>query len=276
MWRTALVMIALAPTADAGFNKFTWALTGDPNGSGTVTNSLMQVTSSDAGLCSGNPLGATWFETVATANATITAHLDFDNQDTGFSYWHFEKPIYVVNGTVTVIGDSNTSFDFSTDFSFTVKAGDTFGFGSWAIDCQGGPSVSDYTQFEFEPDTWTDLGFALAGTSGAPQLAGVGTLKAGFNSKMTLLNGLPNTTAYLVASAVNLSQPFQGGILVPHPIHSGILVPLPTGPIGRIVISQTWPAGVTPGVDLYLQYWIIDPGGPAGYAASNALEVKTE
>ena len=36
------------------------------------------------------------------------------------------------------------------------------------------------------------------------------------------------------------------------------------------------PAGVVPGVELYVQWWIDDPAAPEALAGSNALTVVTE
>jgi hypothetical protein len=44
---------------------------------------------------------------------------------------------------------------------------------------------------------------------------------------------------------------------------------------GRIDIEETWPSGVPSGFSIYLQYWIEDPTGPFGFAASNALRAQT-
>ena len=37
----------------------------------------------------------------------------------------------------------------------------------------------------------------------------------------------------------------------------------------------TWPSGMAPGLTFYFQSWILDPGGPAGFSATNALTGTT-
>jgi hypothetical protein len=121
--------------------------------------------------------------------------------------------------------------------------------------------------------SWQDLGNALAGSSGIPALVGSGTLIGGDPVSLSLTGGLPITSAYLVIGLTDLSAPFKGGVLVPNPdiVVSGI--PLDTA--GDVVISDTWPTGVSTGFVSYFQFWIPDPGGPSGFAASNAVSGTT-
>jgi hypothetical protein len=58
--------------------------------------------------------------------------------------------------------------------------------------------------------------------------------------------------------------------MVPTP--SLILSGLTTSGAGALALSATWPAGIPPGFGAVFQYWIHDPAGPAGFAASNGLE----
>ncbi|MBI4880420.1 MAG: hypothetical protein HY812_12295 [Planctomycetes bacterium] len=120
---------------------------------------------------------------------------------------------------------------------------------------------------------WTDLGNALPGVLGAPVLTGDGALSAGNTVTLTLTNALPNTTAFLVVGAVNLSLPFYGGIIVPYPT---LIVGLPTGAAGSITLPALYPAGVPAGIPIYVQYWIVDASGPEGYTASNGITATTE
>ena len=55
----------------------------------------------------------------------------------------------------------------------------------------------------------------------------------------------------------------------------GFVTLLPVSPAGDLVLQSPWPAGVPSGIAFYFQYWIQDPGGPLGAAASNALEAVT-
>ena len=143
----------------------------------------------------------------------------------------------------------------------------------WEDDRNGTPDV--YGQ-SVRPDgtlgaglTWTDLGSALAGTHGAPQLAGSGLLCADLTVTLALSGALENSAAALVVGFSVLDLPFKGGTLVPA---VDLLIPgLPTSPAGELTLSAAWPSGVPPGLTLWFQEWIADGAGPKGFAASNGL-----
>jgi hypothetical protein len=123
--------------------------------------------------------------------------------------------------------------------------------------------------------SWSDLGQALACTPGPPTLSGTGDLLAGTPVTLTLAGMLPNSTVYLVTGLVPLNAPFKGGVLVPSPSPPGFFVVLPTGPTGTVPLASTWPAGLPAAFSLYFQGWVLDAGGPVGFAASNALQATT-
>ncbi len=128
------------------------------------------------------------------------------------------------------------------------------------------------TPGQFLVKTFNDLGYGLAGTHGIPQLGGTGTLLPGDPVTLTLGGARENTTAYFVLGTSAIYAPQKGGIFVPYPT---LVMPLPTGTNGALVINSTWPAGVPSGFTMYLQYWIVDPIGIAGYAASNAVSATS-
>ncbi len=123
------------------------------------------------------------------------------------------------------------------------------------------------------PEPWFDLGQSLSGATGAPQLTGGGSLIGGTNFTLELSGAAPGSLAYLVrgSSAVNL--PFAGGTVVPSP--DSIAGPFPTGPAGVAGGEFSWPLGLAPGVDEFWQAWVVDPSGPQGLTASNALRSET-
>ncbi len=122
-------------------------------------------------------------------------------------------------------------------------------------------------------NAWVDLGNALAGTGGAPVLVGIGDLTVGTSVGISLSNAFPNGSAFVVVGSSNLSAPLFGGIIVPNP--DLILPPLPIGAGGTLILSSTMPAGVPPGIPVFVQGWIPDPLGPQGWAASNAIMALT-
>jgi len=133
------------------------------------------------------------------------------------------------------------------------------------------PGFDTYLYDRFEAAPWKDLGGALAGSNGVPVLAGDGFLHAGETSFLALAQALPGTTAILVVGASSLNLSFKGGVLVPSP---DALTPMPTG-AGKILLPIVPSQGVPSGVQLFLQFWIPDPGAIKGLAASNGLRVTT-
>ena len=58
-------------------------------------------------------------------------------------------------------------------------------------------------------------------------------------------------------------------VLVPDP--SIVVLGLVTDAVGNLVLTVPWPSTMAPGAILYFQYWVVDPNGPQGLAASNGL-----
>jgi hypothetical protein len=126
----------------------------------------------------------------------------------------------------------------------------------------------------FEHHPWTNLGGSLAGTNGAPQLAASGRLADGKPILLAVSNGVPSGTAIFVLGTSVLNAPFMGGLFVPTP---QVVVPgLPLDGAGALVVPGTWPSGVPTGIDIVIQFWIPDAGGPLGFAATNACKAVTE
>ncbi len=122
---------------------------------------------------------------------------------------------------------------------------------------------------------WTDLGHALAGTHGDPELTPFGSMISGTPIELIVKNALETTNAWLVVGLSNLSAPFKGGVLVPNPAAPGLTLPLPTDIEGSAGLNAPLPLGLPSGFDLYFQWWIQDTAGPAGFAASNAVRGVT-
>jgi hypothetical protein len=124
----------------------------------------------------------------------------------------------------------------------------------------------------WESSAWAHLGNALAGTTGTPCLTGFGTLVAGTPVDHSLTNALPGATALLFIGLTRIDAPFKQGVLVPFPT---LMITLLTDPSGSISLPAIWPNGAPSGFSIYMQYWIVDPAGPAGFSASNAVQGTT-
>lgn len=115
---------------------------------------------------------------------------------------------------------------------------------------------------------WTSLGNGLAGTYGEPSLSGEGRLQWGNQVTISLWRARERALASLVVGTSALNAPFKGGTLVPS---VGAIHLMATDASGSIWIQSAVASGLPPGTPLYLQFWIQDPAGPAGYSSSNAV-----
>jgi len=163
-------------------------------------------------------------------------------------------------------------------------AGDTVVAGAPWEDSQaigiGGDSTDDSLSgagaawaFDLGLDPWSDLGFALAGVNGLPDLAGTGTLEAGSPGALTLAHANASAPALLFVSLSGTPTPFKGGTLVPVPV--AFSLGLLTDAAGIASLPFVWPAGVPDALPLYFQCAILDPAVPQGVALSNALLAVT-
>lgn len=116
---------------------------------------------------------------------------------------------------------------------------------------------------------WHYLGHGLEGTHGQPYLLGTDDLVGGQEFGLELEGALANTSAQLVIGFDKVNAPFKGGVLVPSP--DVILRDLSTDAMGNLTLSRPWPVDVPTGTEVYFQFWVSDPAGPAGFAASNAI-----
>jgi len=149
---------------------------------------------------------------------------------------------------------------------------------AWEDDRNGSPDVfaqsvlADGT-LGAAPGAWSDAGSPLAGTHGPPTLTGSGPPCAGGLVTLALADALEYSSAILVVGLSLLDAPFKGGTLVPDP--DVLIGPLPIGPAGSLDLTATFPTGLPAGLMLWFQHWIVDPAGPKGLAASNAVEAVT-
>lgn len=116
---------------------------------------------------------------------------------------------------------------------------------------------------------WVADGPGLAGAAGVPELSGTGLNLPGAPSMVLLEGAAPGAPCVLVLGLAKASAPLKGGVLVPQ---ASELVPLPaTDPQGSASLTDAWPA-VPPGTTVWVQAWLLDAGGPAGFSASNGLK----
>ena len=178
------------------------------------------------------------------------------------TYW----VVLHVQGTSTVVdwpwsdSDAGSGVGFQHSWAYS---------GDW-----GGAWVSYDTlpmlmRVEAEPiGPWTDLGFALAGSGGLPQLQGMGTLLPGSAGSIQLADGLSFAPALMFVATSSAPVPFKGGTLVPVPVSLALAI-VPGAP-GDVFAWSSWPPGLA-GVSFCLQAAIQDPVAVKGVSLSNAL-----
>lgn len=116
-----------------------------------------------------------------------------------------------------------------------------------------------------------DLGGALAGTHGYPIQLASGTLLAGQPFSFRLANGPANGSAYHIVGLAALNAPFKGGLMIPLP--ALINGPFPLDAAGNLTLAGNWPAGGA-GLTIYVQFWMPNGGGPAGFVASSGVRAQ--
>lgn len=182
-------------------------------------------------------------------------------------FGHFIDNFYVTYGGDLLpsldILDAVGSYDFTglTVFNWTVDDGP---FNPMGL-------IFDHMTIEVvtPPQTWTDMGSALAGVAGDPLLAGTGDLVVDGENTLTLTQAAPNAVAGLVVGFSSLPAAFKGGTILPNFDLNPLFIV--TTPGGGIVLPFRTPVGVPSGFELWLQYAIPDAAAIKGYALSNAL-----
>ena len=120
---------------------------------------------------------------------------------------------------------------------------------------------------------FTDLGNALAGTSGDPVLVGMGTPSNAASIGFALSNAAPTAPSWYVVSAERVDLPILGGTLVPAP---DFLIPFTTSVAGSSTFYATWPSSTPAGTSVYVQAWTLDPLAAFGVSASNAIQASQQ
>ena len=119
---------------------------------------------------------------------------------------------------------------------------------------------------------WQTLGTSLAGDLGPPVLVATGALGAGETLGFLVSNTPPLSGVVRVVGFANISFAFSGGVMVPSP---DVLLTLGTDAAGAMALTAVWPAGVPAGLTLFLQDWVLDASGPAGFTSTRAVMATT-
>lgn len=115
-----------------------------------------------------------------------------------------------------------------------------------------------------------DLGHALAGANGEPQLWGSAPFASPNLFDLRVADALGNGIGVHALGLGRVDLPFATGTLVPDP---SILLVVLTDAVGACTTRLQWPANAAPGARIYAQTWLLDSVGAAGFASSNAIEL---
>jgi hypothetical protein len=119
---------------------------------------------------------------------------------------------------------------------------------------------------------WDPMGHELPGASGPPRLWMSGLLVQGSTLSARLSDAAPSAPGLLILGGSAADLPFKGGVLVPQPT---FLLPVATNALGEAHLSAPLATPLPSGVDLYVQAWLADAGGPAGLSATAAFHAVT-
>ncbi|MEX1024513.1 MAG: hypothetical protein WD226_05495 [Planctomycetota bacterium] len=116
---------------------------------------------------------------------------------------------------------------------------------------------------------WTGIDAGgLAGTAGTPILEGDGALVGSGVFQLMLFGAAPSALTYHAIGLSRIDFPLFGGILIPS---VDFLLPAMTGPDGSALTNALLPPTLPPGLELWMQSWVLDAAAVQGVAASNAL-----
>ena len=121
---------------------------------------------------------------------------------------------------------------------------------------------------------WLDLDLGLSGSFGVPSLSAQGTGKPGTPYAFVVDGALPGAP---MAQAVGLSTVgvgLLGGTLVPSPdfISFGFMA----DGKGQYLDTGEFKSTAVSGSEIFLQFWVLDPAGPEGWAATNGLAIQIQ
>jgi len=286
---TQLPQAVLRPSNPAVFDQFGIAVAadGDRIAVGAWQDTFFAPTSGPGAAYVFERIGGTWQETQDFTAPDPMVQAEFGGSIAIQGSWLLigapSRSAFPLLGAVYSYHESDTGWSLTKLFLPDPSPSDNWKGNSLALD--GNHAVAGafieslaeeqngtaYVLGGFDP--FTDEGFGLAGSGGTPQLAGSGTACAGSSVNLVLSGARPNSTATLYLGPARIDRPFHGGTLVPAP--RIVRHDLHTNADGQLVVPNIpIPPTAAPTTTLYAQIWIVDPQGPEGLAASNAIAVS--
>lgn len=193
---------------------------------------------------------------------------DFAAEDTGHA-----KLFSGVDGGLIHTYDTTPMVGYLNATTWLAPAGDLDGDGAQDLlnstYSLSGLGVGAVVVFSSTTHPLEDLGYALGGSLGDPQLLVEGAMNGGSVLRFELSNTPGYATAFVMIGTSAIHLPFRGGTLVPSPDAFSVMT---ANASGRLSFSASLPPGVPGQTELYAQFWILDGSGPFGLTASNAVK----
>jgi hypothetical protein len=125
---------------------------GSVGGSGILSSSSMELFGGNSSV-----RGITWYSTVALSTGTISVDYAFGNPSG--DNWDWDGAGWVLNGVFTAVV-TNEGGPRTGTITFSVNAGETFGFGVFTADGTNGAGTATFTNFVPAPGAIALLGAA--------------------------------------------------------------------------------------------------------------------
>ena len=125
---------------------------GSVGGSGILSSSSMELFGGDSSF-----RGITWYSTVASSAGTISVDYSFGNPSG--DVWDWDAAGWVLNGVFTAVV-TNENGPRTGTITFSVNAGETFGFGVFTAGGRYGAGTATFTNFVPAPGAIALLGAA--------------------------------------------------------------------------------------------------------------------
>ncbi|MFO1078300.1 MAG: right-handed parallel beta-helix repeat-containing protein [Planctomycetota bacterium] len=171
-------------------------------------------------------------------------------------------------GTATVTTDASGNAGIDVVLASPVPPGFAVSATATAVASASTSEFCAFVPVTGSPQQWGDLGYGLAGTAGVPLLTGTGGLTASSTVTWALSNARASSLSLFVLGFSQARLPLMGGTLVPSP--DALVVSL-TSSAGAASLALPLAVALPTGLELSVQVCILDPAGPFGWAAANAI-----
>ncbi len=170
-------------------------------------------------------------------------------------------------------GVSGTNLEIQSATEFTVETPAAASDGLVDVFVQGSGGDTLVAGYEYiNEGAFNNIGPGLGGGAGVPLFTGVGDASPGGAGFTLNVLDAPSSAggSWFIGLELN-PLPFKQGTLYPVPWL--VQVPIVTGVDGTMVIPGAVDVSIPSGLSVIMQMWFTDATGPAGFTATNGLEM---